>query len=170
MILSSRILFTGFLKVHPKGVNSSFILLDNISNQFSKFLFSNDYAKILSEIEKLFSEKHYDYVILFGQKPLIRSLFIELCCKINDDVLETNFPLEKLMEDLKENHIKYKLSRRTGNSYCNFLYYHTLKYLKERQIDTKVIFIHLPYQDKFREFSSLVEIINKYLERKDIYE
>lgn len=100
MIPSSKILFTGFLKAHPKDVNSSLILLDSISNRYSKFLFSNDDAKILSEIEELFREKQYDYVILFGQKPLIRSLSIELCCKINDVVLENNFPLEKLMEDL----------------------------------------------------------------------
>ena len=33
-----------------------------------------------------------------------------------------------------------------GNSYCNELYWNGLRYIKESQLDTKMVFIHVPYE------------------------
>lgn len=157
----SRILFTGFKKAHKNDVNSSAILLDKISNQFSKFLFTNDYTTIIDEIDKLFEKENYDYVIMFGQKPLIKSLSVEVICKNKNSIIKTNFPLKKLLDVLKENNIAYKISQNPGTSYCNFAYYNVLKCLEAREWNTKVIFIHVPCKDNFRELEKFVKVINQ---------
>lgn len=151
----NRILFTGFKNT------SSATLLGMLSSAYSRFLFTNDYSTINDEIGKLFLKEEYDYVIMFGQKPLIKQLSIEIICKQMQDVLETNFPLEELMYYLKKNNISYKISRNPGTSYCNYAYYHVLKYLNSTEKQTKVIFIHVPYKKNFIEFNKLVKIINQ---------
>ena len=126
----NRILFTGFKK------SSAAILLDKISNTYEKFLFTNDYTTIISEIDELFEKEKYDYVIMFVQKPLIKRLSIEVKCKNKKNFLETTFPLRKLLNVLDENDIAYKISESPGTSYCNFLYYNVLKCLEVRKYKT----------------------------------
>lgn len=156
----NRILFTGFKNPSRNIENSSAILLEMISNVYSKFLFTNDYSTIKSEIKRVF-KKEYDYVIMFGQKPLLKQLSIEIMCKQKQNILETNFLLEELLCFFKENQISYKISRNPGTSYCNYAYYYVLKYLNSVRKRTKVIFIHVPYKKNFIEFDKLVKMINK---------
>lgn len=157
----SRILFTGFKKPYKNGESSSAFLLDKISDEYDKFLFTNDYTTIIYEIDELFEKEKYDYVIMFGQKPLIKRLSIEVKCKKKKEVLETNFPLKKLLTILDEKNIAYKISENPGVSYCNFAYYNTLKCLQVRGYKTKVIFIHVPFIDNFVELEKFIKIVNQ---------
>lgn len=157
----NRIIFIGFKKAHKNDVSSSAILLDKISNKYEKFLFTNDYTTIIDEIDKLFLKEKYDYVIMFGQKPLIKRLSIEVICKQKKNILETNFPLKNLLNVLEENNITYKISKNPGTSYCNFAYYNVIKCLRVRDMHTKVIFIHVPYKENFVELDSFVKVINQ---------
>lgn len=157
----NRILFTGFKKAHENNISSSAILLEKISDEYGKFLFTNDYTTIIDEIDKLFLEEKYDYVIMFGQKPIIKRLAIETKCKKKKEIVETNFPIKKLLNILDENDIAYKISENPGTSYCNFAYYNVLKCLDARGHKTKVIFIHIPYKDNFVEYEKFVKVINK---------
>ena len=154
----NKILLTGFKKAFEGDTNSSKDLLDQISSHYDKFLFTNDYSTIIEEIDKLFSTKQYDYVIMFGQKPLIKRLSIELIGKQKTKTVETTFPLKKLTDILEKNHIDYKLSQHPGTSYCNFAYYHVLKHLEE--IKTKVVFIHIPYTKNFKQMKKVIDVIN----------
>ncbi len=137
----NRVLLTGFKKAHKNDKSCSTTLIDKVSNQYSKFLFTNDYTTIIQEIDALFETKKQDYVIMFGQKPLIKSLAIEVMCKQKKNFLKTNFPLEKLLAILDKNKITYRISQNPGTSYCNFAYYNVLKCLEVREIDTKVILL-----------------------------
>lgn len=157
----NRILFTGFQKPYKNGENSSDLLLDKISDEYDKFLFTNDYTTIIYEIDALFEKEKYDYVIMFGQKPLIKRLSIEVKCKKKKEILETNFPFQKLLTILDENSISYKISENPGVSYCNFAYYNALKCLEVRGYKTKVIFIHVPFIENFVELEKFVKIINQ---------
>ncbi len=150
----NRVLFTGFKN------SSAAILLNKISTSYEKFLFTNDYTTIIYEIDELFDKEKYDYVIMFGPKPLIKSLAIEKICKHKKNYLETNFPIEKLTNILSENNIAYKISENPGTSYCNFAYYNVLKCLEVRGFKTKVIFVHVPYIDNFVELEKVVKAIN----------
>lgn len=154
----NRILLTGFKDVSK---NSSAMLLNRISDKYSKFLFTNDYTTIIDEIDSLFETKKYDYVIMFGQKPLMKSLAIEMICKQKKDFLRTNFPLEKLLTIFDNHLITYKISQNPGISYCNFAYYNVLKCLEARKIDTKVLFIHVPFIENSEEFERIVELFNQ---------
>lgn len=157
----NRILFIGFKKAYKNDVSSSAILLDKISDEYEKFLFTNDYTTIIDEIDKLFLKEKYDYVIMFGQKPIIKRLAIETKCKKKKEIVETNFPLKSLLNVLDENDVAYKISENPGTSYCNFAYYNVLKCLEAREHQTKVIFIHVPYKDNFVEFEKFIKVINK---------
>lgn len=157
----NKVLLTGFKKAHKNDVSSSAILLDRLSEKYEKFLFTNDYTTIIWEIDALFEDQKYDYIIMFGQKPLIKGLAIETMCKQKKDYLKTNFPLEKLLTILDKNKITYRISQNPGTSYCNFAYYNVLKCLEVRKIDTKVIFIPVPFRENFEEFDALVALFNQ---------
>ena len=150
----NRMLLTGFKNSSSKD------LLDRISTNYDKFLFTNDYTKIYDEIDKLFMTKKYDYVIMFGQKPLIKRLSIELIGKQQDKIVETTFSLEPLTDILEKNNIDYKLSKNPRTSYCNFAYYNVLKCLEAREMNTKVIFIHIPFKDNFIQMKEFIKLIN----------
>ena len=98
---------------------------------------------------------------MFGQKPLIKSLAIEMICKQKKDFLRTNFPLEKLLTIFDNHLITYKISQNPEISYCNFAYYNVLKCLEARRIDTKELFIHVPFIENFEEFERIVELFNQ---------
>lgn len=120
--MSKRILVTGF-----KGEeNSSRVFLEQLSKEYIEpFLFSNDYTLIYDEIDGLFPDKKYDYVFMFGQKPVLGQLSLELKCRCKN----------------------------------------ALKCLEARELDTKVIFIHIPYLEKFEEMEKVVSFFNTYLKQ-----
>ncbi len=149
----NKVLLTGFKKSSSKD------LLNKISDYYDKFLFSNNYTTIIKEMSGLLDRKKYDYVIMFGQKPLTKKLSIELIGKQKDKTVETTFCVEKLTKVLEENQIDYRLSENPGTSYCNFVYYNVLKRLEES--DTKAIFIHIPYKNNFVQMEDLTKMFNQ---------
>ncbi len=157
-----KILLTGFKSI-KNGLNSSETLINSILGNYDKFLFTNDYSTIIYEIDELLKDNKYDYIIMFGQKPLIKNLRIELICKKEKEILKTNFNIEKIEIYLKKNNIDYKLSENPGTSYCNFVYYNMLKYIKTRGFRGKAIFVHIPFLNNFREYDRFV---NLFLEGK----
>lgn len=160
--MSKRILVTGF-----KGEeNSSRVFLEQLSKEYIEpFLFSNDYTLIYDEIDGLFPDKKYDYVFMFGQKPVLGQLSLELKCRCKKQVMYTNFLVESLKNALDCCSIKYRFSESPGTSYCNFLYWNALKCLEARELDTKVLFIHIPYLEKFEEMEKVVSFFNTYLKQ-----
>jgi len=118
-----------------------------------------DFETVLPEIEKS------EYLILFGQKPLIKKVFIELVANKSDDSLKTNFDYKNLESEFKKNNVQFQESSRPGNSFCNAVYYKTLEYVKLNNLNCKVLFLHIPFQnqiDDIQTFSSQIEkaIIN----------
>ncbi|WP_270816046.1 hypothetical protein [Hungatella effluvii] len=52
---------------------------------------------------------------------------------------------------------RVKLSEHAGTSYCNHLYYHVMREIKERQIDAEIVFLHIPMLKNIDEFERLTE-------------
>ena len=75
--------------------------------------------------------------------------------------LKTNYNYNELVSRL-ENNYKIIISNNAGNYLCNNIYYHGLKYIKDNNLKTKMIFIHIPKKDKISNIEKLTKsIINE---------
>jgi hypothetical protein len=133
-----RILFTGFID----DGNSSKELLDCICS--NKLYLENDYKISESQIKSELN-KNYDYVIMFGQKPNSKSIYIETVVTQNEETHSTNYNYIPLLKHLEENKFTVKFSKTDKKTLCNNVYFHALKYIKQNNLKTKCIFIHIPY-------------------------
>lgn len=155
----SKVLLTGYQG--GKGdLSTTETLLDKVSIDCDKFLFTNDFDSIKEEVAELIL-KDYDYIIMFGQKPVIKNLSVEIECFFNNEYEYTNFPLRMILNPLKKYNIDYEVKESPGNSYCNFAYYQVLKQVESHKLKTKVIFIHVPHLKNFVEFDKVVNMINE---------
>ncbi len=158
-MMQNKILFTGY-QGGPGDLSTTETLLDKITIKCDKFLFTNDFDCIKNEVVEL-GKKKYDYIIMLGYKPVIKNLSVEIECFFNNEFRFTNFPLSVILGPLKKFDVDYEVKESPGNSYCNFAYYHMLKYVEEHNLKTKVIFIHVPHIKNFVEFDKVVEMLNE---------
>ena len=154
----SRILLTGF-EATKRDVSASKVMLEKI-DAYEKFLFSNDYDLIKEEIDAII-ENHYDYIIMFGWKPAIKRVTIEVEATYKKASLFTNYPLNEILADFKAKGISYNFSQNAGTSYCNYAYYHLLKKIYDNNLTTKVLFIHIPNLEKFNDIKKVINTFNK---------
>ncbi len=62
----------------------------------------------------------------------------------NDLALDSNFSLRILGSQAREKDLPIEISYSAGAFVCNYVYYHTLNWLKENQLPANAVFIHLP--------------------------
>ena len=135
-----KILYTAF---NGKD-NSSKILLDIIivDNKDKLYLRNSFDTSVKQLIKKL---KKYESIISFGQAPLDKdTIKIEVIGKKENTLYNTDFNYSKIKEDIEKTGFKVYISEDAGNFLCNNLYYNGLKYIKENNINCKMIFIHIP--------------------------
>ena len=149
-----KILYTAF-----KGsTNSSKILLDNIKSTHKLYL-TNSFKTSVKELIKELNN-NYDLIISFGQSPLdLDTIKIETTAN-GEEKLKTNYDYNDLVSRL-ENNYKVIISNNAGNYLCNNIYYHGLKYIKDNNLKTKMIFIHIPKKDKISNVENLAKHIIK---------
>lgn len=157
----SKVLVTSF-----KGKNnSSSILLNNIrANLTDKLELTNSFITSEKELKQKIDKNKYKYIISFGQKPNCNKLYVELFGNKNDDKLETLFPHKKLVSFLKNNNIEYSISKNAGNYLCNNIYYEGMKYIKEKSLDVKIIFIHIPSINTEFNFEKVSKVISNFIQ------
>lgn len=132
------ILLTGF------GGTSSELLVKKASHK-SLILPSDKIVDSQLLIEEVRLRK-YDYVISFGQKPNIKDkLYIETTARDMAKRLDTNLECNKLKKAFEKNKLSVHISDNAGTSFCNALYWNGLKYIYNKGMDTKMIFIHIPF-------------------------
>lgn len=157
----SKVLITSF-----KGKNnSSSILLNNIRvNLTDKLELTNSFITSEQELKQKIDKSKYKYIISFGQKPNSNKLYIELFGNKNDDKLETLFPYKKLASFLKENNIEYVISKNAGNYLCNNVYYEGMKYINDKSLDAKMIFIHITSINTEFNFETVTKVISNFIQ------
>ncbi len=153
----SRILLTGF-EPPKNGVSPAKELLEQVDSH-EVFFFSNDFNLIKEEADTI-TNSHYDYIIMFGGKPVIKRVLIEIEAKEGKNKLFTNTPLNLILDELNASNISYAISQNAGNSYCNYAYYQTLKSVFDNKLDTKVIFIHIPSLNNFVDMKKVINKLN----------
>lgn len=149
-----KILYTAF---NGKD-NSSKILLDKIiAENTDKLYLRNSFD---TSVKQLISKlKKYETIISFGQAPLDKdTIKIEVIGKKEKDLYKTDFNYSKIKEDIEKTGIKVEISEDAGNFLCNNLYFNGLKYIKENNINCKMIFIHIPKIENISTIELLAKI------------
>lgn len=132
------ILLTGF------GGTSSELLVKK-ANYKSLILPSNKIVDSQLLIEEIRLRK-YDYIISFGQKPNIKDkLYIETTARNMAKRLDTSLEYNKLKTVFENNKLSVHISDNAGTSFCNALYWNGLNHIYNNGMDTKMIFIHIPF-------------------------
>ena len=149
-----KILYTAF----NGQDNSSKILLDKITAESKdKLYLRNSFDTSVKQlINKL---KNYELIISFGQAPLdTDTIKIEVIGKKEKDLYKTDFNYSKIKEDIENTGFKVYISEDAGNFLCNNLYYHGLKYIKENNVNCKMIFIHIPKIENLSDVDLLAKV------------
>ena len=134
-----KILLTAF-----RGTSSELILKG--FNEFPVLVLPNDKVKDSELLLGMLSETHFDYVLSFGQRPNIKDkVHVETTARDDELRLDTVFDCERLRSLFEQNGIQAKLSQNAGTSFCNKLYWNGLKYIEEHELETRMVFIHVPF-------------------------
>ena len=164
-VRSSQVFRDGFVMVNKAAItilafrNTSAELLVN-GMDFPVVFLPSDKTRD-SEIAK--EEIQESSIILcFGQKPQIKNkLCLELIAKNNGATIATNFELESFKKKLELQNVSYSESQNPGTSYCNLVYWNSLKYIEEKKLDCKFLFVHVPFEKNISNISELREKLNK---------
>ena len=137
-----KILLTAFC-----GTSAELLVRDMKSNSQYKILYlSNDKKKDSELLIGALKQETFDTVISLGQRPNIKDkVHIETrACKGNERI-ETAFDCKRLKVTLEQAGLVAKFSDNAGTSFCNELYWNGLKYIEENELNTKMVFVHVPF-------------------------
>ena len=148
-----KILYTAF----NGKLNSSKILLDKIKTS-NKLYLTNSFSTSVNQLKKELKNNSYDLIISFGQAPLdTDNIRIETIGQ-NKEIYITKYDYISLQNKLIFNNYKATISNDAGNYLCNNIYYHGLKYIEDNNINTKMIFIHIPEINQISDIDNLAKL------------
>lgn len=134
---------------------SSAELLIKDTKKYSTLMLPNDRIKDSEKLISAILNKKPDYIVSFGQRPNIKNkIYIETTAKDREILINTNFDCGRLKSLFEQNGIIAKISHNAGTSFCNQLYLNVLKYIFQNNIDTKMVFIHIPFMKNISDFDS----------------
>ena len=146
------ILLTGF-----QGTSSE--LLVKGAKHKSIILPSNKIVDSQLLIEEI-SLRKYDYIFSFGQKPNIKDkLYVETTARSMAERLNTNMEYAKLKSAFEANNLTVQISDNAGTSFCNALYWNGLNYIYNKGMDTKMLFLHIPFYKNISDSQSFFDRI-----------
>ena len=151
------VLFTGF---NGKN-NSSCLLVDKIISN-NKLYLRNSFITSVKELEKELVKNNYDLIISFGQADIeIDTIKIELIGRGEMEFI-TNYDYSNIINKLELYGYRVLISKDAGNYLCNNLYYNGLKYISDNNINTKMIFIHIPKIKNISDIYMLASVFNSF--------
>lgn len=155
-----KILIAGF----EEDDNSAKILLDNIKQKSNKDILylENDFEKSREQIQQKL-QKNYDYVLIFGQKPNTNNIYLENSATLKEKTLVTDFYYGVLKEKLENSTYKVVSSCDAGNYLCNNVFFSALIYKQEKNLKTKIAFIHIPTIENINDIKKLSNTILDYI-------
>lgn len=148
MVNDKTILLTAFC-----GSSSELLLKD--TEIYETLILPNDKVKDSEKLIDAISKGKFEYIISFKQRPNIKNkVHIETSAHEKEFCIITNFDCNKLERLFKQSQIISKISHNAGTSFCNELYLNGLKYIFQKNIDTKMVFLHIPFSKNIDDFNS----------------
>lgn len=130
-------------------------LIKNTENYKTLFL-PNDKIKDSKKLIEAISKEKFDYVISFGQRPNIKNkVHIETTARDGEIQINTNFDCEKLRQLFEQNGMIAKISHNAGTSFCNEVYLNGLRYIFQNDLDTQMVFVHIPFAKNIDDLDDL---------------
>ena len=134
-------------------------------------------------IEKL-CQKGYDLILMIGETSAssdkirlerVALNLMDASIPDNDNVLAdeipiditnlpsifTNFPIKSIYSNLKRYGYPVSLSNSAGTFVCNCLYFKILNYVQNKNLKSKVLFIHVPSSTDTVSLDDIQETVNK---------
>ena len=151
-----KILIAGF----EGNDNSAKILLDNIKEEcnIDVLYLENDFNISRTQIEEKLLQT-YDYVLIFGQKPKTKDIYLENNAIIEGNDLKTDYYYGVLRENLENSNYKVVSSSDAGNYLCNNVFFRALNFKQINNLKTKIAFIHIPTIDNIEDMNKLSNTI-----------
>ncbi len=153
-----RVLLAGFMGDN----NSAKVILDKCSARLPKLYLENDSNTCASQMQAAVVE-HYDLILILGQKPDVKAVYIERMGRSSTSEFQTSFDFSDFAQHLKASGYSVKISDNAGNYLCNHVYYHGLKDIYETNIPTEMLFVHIPYLKNILDTAHLADAFTDYL-------
>lgn len=133
---------------------SSERLIKCFDSAYQKLILENDRDKSVKQLISVLESRAVDWVISFGQKPVIKDkVYIELVGRIGEKIYRSGFDIDRLVCAFKNAGIPVRLSENAGTSFCNHIYAEGLKYMTEREQETNMVFLHIPFEKNIMNFN-----------------
>ena len=137
---------------------SSEKLINCFDDRFFKLILQNNKLKSEHQLKQFIDKEKPNYVISLGQRPVIKNkIHIETCAKSEERIIYTDFDYDTLLRIFKDNGIEVKLSNNAGRSFCNNIYCFGLSYIQNKKIDTKMLFVHIPFEKNISDFKCFAD-------------
>ncbi len=155
-----KVLLTAF-----QGTSSKLLVQ---SSKYTTLLLPSNKLKDAEKLFSLLQNEDFDYIISFGQRANIKNkVHIETTGRNENNSISTGVDVDHLCDLFMRNGILAKVSHNAGTSYCNSIYWNGLTYIANRELNTKMVFIHIPFSknienmERFRDgiFQAIKELI-----------
>lgn len=157
-----KVLVSGF-----KGeTNSAKLIIDKIEgkNVIEKLYLVNSFETSKNQLEDELKKQEYDFIITFGQKPKVKSIYLEQKACVSGDELISDYEYNKLEKLLYDNGFNVTVSNNPGNYLCNHIFYVGLKFINVNKPKTKMIFIHIPTIKNIDNIDYLAHIFSVFID------
>lgn len=132
-----------------------------LDSQYQVLYLPNDKMKDSELLIDALQQEQFDYVISLGQRPNIKDkVHIETTARKGQCVIVNDFDCAGLKEVLEQKGLEAKLSDNAGTSFCNELYWNGLQYLNDKKTDTKMVFLHVPFEKNISDLKQFVDEIH----------
>lgn len=151
--VSTRVLLTAFC-----GTSAETLIQG--TNCYTNLYLPNDRQRDSEKLIHSLSQKTFDHVISFGQKPNVKNkVYIETTAHEGGNHIFTNADYKKMKDCFTKNGLVSIISNNAGTSFCNCLYLNGLKYIFQNNMNTKMIFVHIPFMKNISDYTSFKNMI-----------
>jgi pyroglutamyl-peptidase len=146
--------------------NPSKLIIDKITckHTLEKLYLVNSFEVSKKQLEGLLQKQSYDWILIFGQKPEVKSIYLEQQACINGHKLTAGHNYAGLEKLLNYSGFTVKLSNNAGNYLCNHIFYIGLKHIEDNNLNTRMIFIHIPGIKNIENIDGLAHVFSTYID------
>lgn len=116
------------------------------------------------QLKNQLDKAQYDFIISYGQKSVIKDkIYIETVGRLHDNQYLTNFNYLFLLAFIQTRNYPVKISTNAGTSYSNHIYYHGLHKINMENLNTRIIFIHIPLMKNIVDINTVIDFFIGYI-------
>jgi pyroglutamyl-peptidase len=162
-----KILMTGFEPFLKESINPSKELVLAFGKTCDTLVLLVSYDRAWQVLRDRLLDRHYDFILMLGQAGERKAISLERVAinlqdtetadedgvrRVQEKISETGpdaflnpLPLRPWSQALQKMRLPVEISFTAGAFVCNSTYYQTFRFLKERSLQTQILFVHVPY-------------------------